>query len=137
MKPIILDTCAVLWIGNNEKLASTADAALTESLDQNEPLRISPISAWELGMLVSRGRYRLSKDTAVWFQEFMDGSLAKLVALTPDVLISSSFLPGKPPKDPSDRIIVATARQYDYCIMTRDSEILEYAIQGHVNAVAC
>jgi PIN domain nuclease of toxin-antitoxin system len=53
------------------------------------------------------------------------------------VLISPSFLPGIPPKDPADRIFAATAREYGYRLVTRDRPLLEYARQGHIQALAC
>ena len=50
---------------------------------------------------------------------------------------SSSFLPGKPPRDPSDRIIAATARDLGCTLLTRDRELLNYAEQGHIRVVEC
>ena len=55
----------------------------------------------------------------------------------PDVLIASSCLPDTPPRDPVDRILAATAREYGYRLMTRERPLLDYATQGHVQALAC
>ena len=137
MTSILLDTCAVIWIGNKDKMAQDAVSAMDNAYDRGERLYVSAITAWELGILVAKGRHRLSKETSVWFQEFIVGSLSQLAPLTPDILIASSYLPGTPPNDPADKIIIATARQYGYRIMTRDKKILEYANEGHVNAIAC
>jgi PIN domain nuclease of toxin-antitoxin system len=60
-----------------------------------------------------------------------------LTELTPEVLISSSYLPGSPPRDPADRIIAATARVQGYRLVTRDRLLLDYAEAGHVEALAC
>ncbi|MEM1198508.1 MAG: PIN domain-containing protein [Pseudomonadota bacterium] len=54
-----------------------------------------------------------------------------------EVLLASSFLPGLPPNDPADRIIIATARHYGYTVITRDRQILAYAAAGHVHAQDC
>jgi len=137
MSPILLDTCAVIWTGNREKLAPGAVSALDESFDRNQALQVSPITAWELGLLVARGRYRFSMEISDWFDEYMLGSCAQLAALSPSEFIASSFLPGTPPSDPADRIIIATARQQGLRIMTRDKKILDYADAGHVNAIPC
>lgn len=137
MSQILLDTCAVIWTGVKEELAPAAVCALDESFDRNEPLKVSPITAWELGLLVARGRYRFSMGVSDWFDEYMNNSAAQLAALSASVLISSSFLPGTPPSDPADRIIIATARQQGLRIMTRDRKILDYAEAGHVNAIPC
>jgi len=61
----------------------------------------------------------------------------RLADMSPDVLIASSFLPGTPPRDPADRILAATAREYGYRLMTRDTPLLAYARQGHLQALAC
>jgi len=61
----------------------------------------------------------------------------ELAQLTPETLIASSFLPGRPPRDPVDRILIATAREYGLVLMTRDRGLLDYADQGHLEALAC
>jgi len=57
--------------------------------------------------------------------------------MTPDILIASSFLPGNPPRDPADRILATTAREFGYKLVTRDRPLLDYAEQGHIQALAC
>jgi PIN domain nuclease of toxin-antitoxin system len=56
----------------------------------------------------------------------------RLAEMSPDVLIASSYLPGKPPKDPTDRIMAATARELGATLITRDRALLDYGAQGHV-----
>jgi PIN domain nuclease of toxin-antitoxin system len=55
----------------------------------------------------------------------------------PDVLIASSFLPGSPPSDPIDRIIIATARENDLTLVTRDRKILAYGEAGYISVLKC
>jgi PIN domain nuclease of toxin-antitoxin system len=57
--------------------------------------------------------------------------------MSPDVLIASSFLPGKPPRDPADRIIAATARDLGATLITRDRALLGYGNQGHLSVAGC
>ncbi len=137
MNAILLDTCAVIWTGENEKMASAAVAELDQSHDRSEPVYVSAITAWELGILGSRGRYRFTMPVTDWFDLYMERSRSSLADLSPNTLIASSFLPGNPPNDPADRIIIATARQHGYRIMTRDEKVLKYANEGHVQAIAC
>jgi PIN domain nuclease of toxin-antitoxin system len=61
----------------------------------------------------------------------------RLADMSPDLLIAASFLPGKPPRDPVDRIIAATAREYGFTLITRDRALLEYGEQEHVRVLAC
>jgi PIN domain nuclease of toxin-antitoxin system len=57
--------------------------------------------------------------------------------MEPAVLIAASFLPGEAPRDPADRILAATAREYGLRLVTRDQRLLEYAEQGHIQALRC
>jgi PIN domain nuclease of toxin-antitoxin system len=47
------------------------------------------------------------------------------------------FLPGKPPRDPADRIIAATARDLGATLVTRDRALLAYGEEGHVAVLEC
>ncbi len=135
--PLLLDTCAVIWILKNEHMKDGAVSAINDASETGEAIFASPISAWEIGQLVSRGRLSLSAPPLKLFSAFLDTRGARLAELPPSVLIDSSFLPGTPPNDPADRIIIATAREFGLQIVTRDRRILDYAEQGHVQALAC
>ena len=132
MKPILLDTCAVLWLANRSALAEEVIQALRIS----QGLYVSPASAWEIGQLAARRRLSLSMETTVWWDILLDSGI-RLAPMDAAILIASSSLPGARLKDPADRIIVATARMRGYQIMTRDRPILTYAAAGHVQAIAC
>ena len=134
--PILLDTCALIWISEGASLADDAIAALAEAQEQ-AALHISPISAWELGLLTTRRRFNPIVALDVLFQRFLDMPGMALAPLPPATLIASSFLPDTPPNDPADRIIIATARAEGFRIMTRDRLILRYGAAGHVATLAC
>ena len=137
MQALLLDTCAVIWIVENEKLAPDAVAALDDANEAGLTTYISPITAWEIGMLVSRDRLKLLITPQRWFARLFDASGVRLASMSPDLLIAASFLPGEPPRDPADRIIVATARDYGCTLVTRDRLLLDYGEQGHVRVLAC
>lgn len=88
-------------------------------------------------MLAARGRASILLRPQVWFQRLLDVPGVRLAAMSIDILILSSFLPGAPPRDPTDRIIATTARELGYRVMTRDRGLLAYAAQGHIQAIAC
>ena len=73
----------------------------------------------------------------VWFRKLCGLPGVSLADLPPSVLIASTTLPGELPTDPADRILLATAREFDYTLVTRDRQILDYALSGHVRAMAC
>ena len=98
---------------------------------------MSPITAWELGLLAARGKLPAAKEPIDLFEEVTAVPGVVLTSLTPSMLVASSFLPGTLNSDPADRIIVATARTLDLTIITRDKAILAYAKQGYVRAIEC
>jgi PIN domain nuclease of toxin-antitoxin system len=137
MLPLLLDTCAVIWLSENEPIKPEATALLNAAHSEGAETFVSPITAWEIGLLASRERLRLLITPEKWFGKILELPGMALAELSPDLLIASSFLPGKPPRDPADRIIAATAREIGATLITRDSHLLGYGKQGHVNVVAC
>lgn len=137
MTDLLLDTCAMLWVGSGEKISGPAQNAINQQLEKNGAVYVSPFSSWEIGNLVSRGRLNLSQSPEKWFKKFLQNGGVKLAELSSDILVNSNFLPAKPPNDPADRIIIATAREFGLTLMTRDRKILNYAAEGHVNALQC
>lgn len=137
MPSLMLDTCAMIWMGRNEKMSEEAVAALDAAADRNDAVAVSPISAWEIGMLSSKGRFASPLSPQAWFDDFVRGAKFRVAPLLPEVLIASSYLPGAPPKDPIDRIIIAAARQEKLTLITRDRAIVDYAGSGHLRVIEC
>lgn len=135
--PLLLDTCAAIWLSNDDRISEEATSALRDVQDAGDIIYVSPITAWEVGLLVSRGRVSLLMAPQRWFERLLEAPGVRLSDMPPNVLIGSSFLPGEPPNDPADRIIAATAREYDYRLLTRDRPLLEYGKQGHIQTIAC
>ena len=137
MQPLLWDTCAAIWIYEKARLSQAALEAMRAAYREGVPSYISPITAWEVGMLISRGRLQLLIRPERWFSNLFEVPGVRLAEMSPDVLIASSFLPGKPPKDPTDRIIAATARELGATLITRDRALLDYGAQGHVAVLEC
>ncbi len=137
MQPLLWDTCATIWIYEKAKLAPAAIDALTTANHEGVPSYISPITAWEVGMLAARGRLQLLIRPERWFTNLFEVPGVRLADMSPDLLIASSYLPGTPPKDPNDRIIAATARELGATLVTRDRALLGYGEQGHIAVVEC
>lgn len=137
MRPLLWDTCAAIWISEQAELSKPALDLLAAAYTEGVPCYVSPISAWEVGLLASRGRLQLQIAPERWFQKLCESPGVKLAPMSPELLIASSFLPGKPPRDPADRIVAATARDLGATLMTRDSVLLDYGKQGHLSVVRC
>lgn len=135
--PLLLDTCALIWLSQADPMAEAAIAELGEMWRSGHAPRVSPISAWEVGLLVSRGRLSLTMPPARWWDQAVVTMGLEVVTMPPALLIASTQLPGVPPSDPSDRIIAATARELDLRVMTRDEKLLTYGEAGHLNTIGC
>lgn len=134
---VLLDTCAAIWLANeNEMTAAALDAILAAGRD--EGVFVSPISAWEIGML-SRfgGGLQFLPDAGAWFARLMTGPGIRPAPFTASIAIGSSHLPGTPHRDPADRLLIATARALTMPIVTRDEKIIAYAAGGFVEVVVC
>lgn len=136
-RPLLLDTHAAIWIVEDHPLAPKAVEAIDTASRSDRDVYVSAIVAWEIGLLISRNRIGLATRPELWFQRLLTMPGIKLADLSPQILIASSFLPGKPPRDPADRIIIATARDLGATLITRDGLILKYAEEGQVSAIAC
>lgn len=134
---LLLDTCAIIWIALNEPIKPEAKAALNTAFASDQKVRVSPISAWELGLLSSKGRLPTARPPLAMFGEVIANPGVRVEPLSPEVLIDSSFLPGRLHNDPADRILIATARAYGLTLVTRDRAILDYGADGHLKILAC
>lgn len=137
MRQVLLDTCAAIWFAEGADIAPAAASVFESALAGRMEVLVSPITAWEIGLLVSRKRYKAAVDVPRWFDLLRENGRFGLADMSPAILAKSSFLPGDFHADPADRILVATAREHGHVIMTRDNRILTYADQGHVQAMKC
>jgi PIN domain nuclease of toxin-antitoxin system len=133
----LLDTCAVIWIVEGKPLTPEAMMTLSRSRTGVCELCVSSMTAWEVGMLISKGRLPTTKVALAWFESAVADIGADIFDASLSVLMASSFLPQPIHNDPTDRILIATAREYDLTIVTRDRAILAYGAAGHVKVLAC
>ena len=137
MSDFLLDTCAVIWVANNEDLQEPALSELPKACARGSRLFVSPMTAWEIAVLVAKGRIALTNSPDIWFERFCERPEMALAEMLPSVLVASTILPGMPPSDPVDRILAATAREFGYTLVTRDKHLLEYGTKGHIKVIGC
>lgn len=130
---IVLDTHALLWWANGDAahLSAAAASAINAEIDGGSIL-VSSISAWELAMLVERGRVALSMDIESWLDTLTRIDALQMVPVDSEIAVKSVQLPGDFHKDPADRIIVATARRFAAPLVSADEKIRAYP---HVRVV--
>lgn len=131
---IVLDTHAVLWwVNGDAKLSPDALAAIENEfrLDDGNIL-ISAISAWEIALLVEKGRVTLSMGIDDWLDTVEEIDRVRIVPIDTATVVESTRLPGEFHKDPADRMIVALARHFNADLVTADEKINNYR---HVKTV--
>lgn len=133
---LLLDTHVWVWLlGGNEPLRTSPARAAIEAAAEPGALRVSIISVWEVGMLESRGRLGFPGGAEAWVRRALAAPGISLAAMTPQVALASTRLPGLLHGDPADRILVATARELGATLVTRDRRIIEYAATGHLETI--
>jgi PIN domain nuclease of toxin-antitoxin system len=136
---LLLDTNAVIRLANGEPLDRKA-VLVIDAAKAGDGLYVSPVSAWEIGLLSRPERLyplQFAPDPKTWFARFMEQPGVREAAFTAEIAIEASHLPGAGPKDPADRLLIATARHFNLALVTRDREIIAYSRTGFIRAVRC
>lgn len=136
MNPILLDTHAAVWAAGG-RLKRDVTKIVDAAAERGE-LLLSPITAWEIGLLVRKGRLSLALTVEDYVRGLFGLSGVVLAALTPAIAVAATALPEEVRADPADRILIATAAAYGARLVTRDRNIQEYArATRYIRCVAC
>ncbi len=94
---------------------------------KEDKILISSISSWEIAMLVSKKRLRLTMDALYWIAYCERLPFFEFIPADNKIGIKSVNLPGFSYNDPADRIIVATAMTEGATLFTKDRKLLDYS----------
>jgi len=122
----LLDTHAWVWWNMEPKKLSRKARAAIENTERYSELLLSAISTWEFCKLLEKKRIGISCDPQEWMAEALRMPKLRLVPLTPTIAHQSTILPQPFHDDPADQIIVATAREENATIISRDQLIRDY-----------
>ena len=124
---IIIDThILVWWISGDPQLSPKAKGAIESQIEIGGEVLVSSITAWEIAMLVEKGRLTLSMDVDSWISLAGNIENVRFISVDNKVAIESTRLPGDFHKDPADRMIVALARTLSAQLVTADEKIRAY-----------
>lgn len=110
---------------NPQKLSPRVKEIIGNANLYNEML-LSAISPWEFSKLIEKERIGISCDPEDWIHTALKMPKLRLVPLSPVLAYRSTILPQPFHHDPADQIIVATAREENATILTKDEKILAY-----------
>jgi PIN domain nuclease of toxin-antitoxin system len=119
--PLLLDTHVVhWWSAEPDRISRPARSALRRADD----LLIAAISWYELAWLAERRRIAVDVPIRSWLEAL--GANLRTVGITPAIADSAAGLPSAFPRDPTDRIIYATAIEHGVKLVTKDRAIAEH-----------
>lgn len=132
---VVLDTHVWIWaMEGSERLGASAAAEL-EAAAEAGGILVPAIAVWEVGTLEARGRLSLSRPVDDWIAAALGAPGTAYLDLTPAIAVESTRLPGDPPPDPADRMMIASARVTGARLATPDAGVLRYAEGGAVRAL--
>lgn len=124
---LVIDThVLVWWVSGSDSLSNKARKLIKDTLKSDSEVIISSITAWEIAMLIQKGRLVLSMDVESWLDEVSQIDGVRFMPVDNEISIKSTLLPGEFHKDPADRMIVATARKLAVPLVTADEKIIHY-----------
>lgn len=121
---IVLDTHAWLWwCSQPDRLSRGARAAI----DDAERIGVSTLSAWEVAMLVARGRISLDRPADTWVRQALARSRVETLAPSASAAVAAGLLDADAfPGDPVDRLLYATAKELRAPLVTRDRALRKF-----------
>ena len=123
---LILDTNAWLaWTSWPSRITPKAARAIAEEEPKNGII-LSAISVWEVAAKAALGKLVLDRDVRQWVRFASTYPGVNVVPVEPSDALESATLPGDPPRDAADRVIIALARRLDCPIVTGDRAMRAY-----------
>ena len=118
---ILVDTNVVFWLAQAPgSLTETATAAISEAR-HHDGVAVSGKTLWELAMMVSRGRVVVRTSMQEFLREVERYFI--VMPITGPIAERSVGFSENYPKDPSDRLIGATAIVHELKLVTADDAI--------------
>jgi PIN domain nuclease of toxin-antitoxin system len=122
---LLLDTHIWIWsVAEKGKLRPRVLRAIGNP--QNE-LWLSPISVWELSILVDKRRLVLDRDIKEWVSQAFQSAGLREAPLTMEVALATRDV-RLTHRDPADTFLAATAKVFDLTLVTSDARLI--AAQG-------
>ena len=124
---VLLDTHVLLWWQAGGEHLSKMAARRIAAADR---VLISPISLWEVGTLLAKGRIALDRAPYVWVSDLLDDDQVELAPLTAMAAVGAGLIGLEGfHGDPADRILFVTARESGVPLVTKDPLIRAHARQ--------
>jgi PIN domain nuclease of toxin-antitoxin system len=121
MAAVLLDTHAVHWWSAEPDRISRPARRVLEAADE---LLVAAISWYELAWLAERRRIVIDVPIRAWLEDLAEQ--LRTIGITPAISGSAAALPDSFPRDPTDRLIYATAIEQGVKLVTKDKAIADH-----------
>lgn len=123
---MLLDTHTWLWhaLGDSRRIGPRARREIDRAASRGTVV-VSVVSMFEVTVLVASGRIHLATSSERWMRQAIDAGRLQIAELTTAIAIEAGSIPAAALADPMDRLLVATARNLEVPIVTRDARVLE------------
>ncbi len=118
---LLLDTH--IWVWSLLEPGRLTHRVATALQDSSNELWLSPISTWELLVLVERGRVVLDVEPTTWIRRAFREVRFKEAPITHEIALRSRDLDLRH-RDPADRFLAATASVFGLTLVTADDRLL-------------
>lgn len=126
-EPFVLDTHAWKMLLDGDPFAPRV-LRKVDAAARADALYIAAVTVWEIAMLAKKGSLRLNGPTLQWITDAVHASRVIVFPMEPAIAVDAAELSGFH-GDPADRMIAATARHLSATLITRDSQMLDYAAE--------
>ena len=120
---MVLDTHIWHWWVN--QIPNKLSSDVLDLISETEIVAVSAISCFEMAWLVRHGRIEMDMPFDDWLSEVEMNSNIQILPVTAQIATKAVHLP-EHHKDPQDRIIIATALQYNAKLLSFDSVFSSY-----------
>lgn len=122
---ILLDThVLVWWRAGGDRLSKAAARAIASA----DAVAISPVSLWEVGMLITKGRLTMDRDLHQWASDLFTDEQVVEAPLTSQAAVNAGLLSEAGHKgDPADAMLYCTAIDMGIPLISKDGRLRAFA----------
>jgi PIN domain nuclease of toxin-antitoxin system len=118
---ILLDTHVLIWAREDSKRLSRAASSTIRRAERDGGLAVSAITLWELASLFAKGKLQAYGTVEASVRLLIEDITVR--PITPEIAALATQFPDDYSRDPSDRLIGATARAEGLTLLTHDEKI--------------
>ena len=123
-KPILLDTCALLWLASSPDRIS---ADVRREIAESEVRYVSSMTFWEIVFKCQIGKLKLGLDPVAWLERVEKKFALTVICVSHEIMVDAALLPLHH-RNPADRFIIATALKMKLPVVTNDDNFPKYGV---------